>query len=523
MSTNQPPPSRFNMVRYCLAPNACRPPGKPALMVFDDPHAAAPAKLWTYGEIHEAVCRIGGSLVEAGLRRGDRILIRMDNCSDYALLLFAAAGVGLVPIAASGQLSAHEVEFFLQDSGAQAIAVSANLPTGRVPDHVLVFDEADIAAMRRVGPPVDFADTAADDPAFLVYTSGTSAHPKGVLHAHRAAWGRRPMYRGWYGLAADDTVLHAGTFNWTYTLGTGLTDPWANGATAVVCTGERDVTAWPDLIRRSKATIFATVPTLYRQILKYCGISPDDLGRLRHGLSAGEALPPTIAEEWRTRTGRILYEAFGMSELSTYISSSPEVPPKPGSPGRPQAGRRIAILPVDGGPGPLAAGEVGIIAAHRSDPGLMLGYWNRPEEEAEMFRGEWFLTGDLGSFDKDGYVWLAGRSDDMMNAMGYRVSPVEVEAVLQAHPDVQEAAAVEVKVAENISIITGVVVWRGGGGNADALLAHARELLAAYKVPRQIITVERLPRTANGKVRRADLRALFSKQAEKSASAAASD
>ncbi|MDP2618747.1 MAG: class I adenylate-forming enzyme family protein [Hyphomicrobiales bacterium] len=506
MSSNEVLPRRFNMARYCLGPAEGRPAGKPALIVYDDLQASAPAEVWTYGEIFEAVSRIGGSLLAAGLQRGDRILIRMDNCSDYALLFFAAAGAGLVPIAASSQLTAHEVAFFLEDSGSKAIARSARLAVGRVPADVLSFDRTAIAEMRRSGPLADFADTASDDPAFLIYTSGTSAHPKGVLHAHRAAWGRRPMYRGWYALESDDVMLHAGAFNWTYTLGTGLTDPWANGATAVVYTGEKDVRVWPTLIKRAQATIFATVPTLYRQILKYCDVAPDDLGRLRHGLTAGEALPPAIAAEWQRRTGRPLYEAFGMSELSTYISSSPSTPPKPGSPGRPQAGRNIAILPVEGGTTPLALGEVGVVAAHRSDPGLMLGYWNRPQEEAEMFRGDWFLTGDQGSLDEDGYVWLAGRSDDMMNAMGYRVSPVEVEAVLAAHPDVQEAAAVEVKVAEDVSIVTAVVVWRDGGGNADALIAHAREHLAAYKVPREIVAIDKLPHTPNGKMRRADLR-----------------
>lgn len=515
MSRNEAAPPRFNMARYCLEPAAARPAGKPALVVYDDPQAAAPAEVWTYGEILEAVGRIGGSLLAAGLERGDRILIRMDNCSDYALLFFAAAGVGLVPIAASSQLTAHEVDFFLEDCGAAAIARFAGLPVGQIPAGVMSLDRADIAEMRHSGPLANFTDTAADDPAFLVYTSGTSAHPKGVLHAHRAAWGRRPMYRGWYALEPDDVMLHAGAFNWTYTLGTGLTDPWANGATAVVYTGEKDVRVWPTLIKRAQATIFATVPTLYRQILKYCDVMPDDFGPLRHGLTAGEALPPAVAADWRRRTGRPLYEAFGMSELSTYISSSPSTPPKPGSPGRPQSGRKIAILPVEGGTVPLAAGKVGIIAAHRSDPGLMLGYWNRPAEEAEMFRGDWFLTGDQGSMDEDGYVWLAGRSDDMMNAMGYRVSPVEVEAVLAAHADVQEAAAVEVKVAENVSVIAGVVVWRDGGGNADALIAHAREHLAAYKVPREIVAIDKLPHTANGKVRRADLRKYLNDQAAK--------
>jgi acyl-coenzyme A synthetase/AMP-(fatty) acid ligase len=124
-------------------------------------------------------------------------------------------------------------------------------------------------ALARSTEPIDYADTAADEPAFLIYTSGTVGRPKGVLHGHRTAWGRRPMYQGWYGITERDVILHAGAFNWTYTLGVGLIDPWANGATAVLYNGPSDPAVWPELIARFSVTIFATVPSLYRRILKY--------------------------------------------------------------------------------------------------------------------------------------------------------------------------------------------------------------------------------------------------------------
>lgn len=145
------------------------------------------------------------------------------------------------------------------------------------------------------------------------------------------------------------------------------------------------------------------------------------MSSLRHGLSAGEALSPTLLGVWRQATGTELYEALGMSECSTYVSSSPEVPVRPGSPGKPQAGRGVVALAIDGGEAPLQAGETGLLAVHRSDPGLMLGYWKRPEEEALVYRGEWFVGGDLASFDGDGYMRYHGRNDDLMNAMRYRV------------------------------------------------------------------------------------------------------
>jgi acyl-coenzyme A synthetase/AMP-(fatty) acid ligase len=360
--------------------------------------------------------------------------------------------------------------------------------------------------MMRHGERAAYAQTAAHDPAFLIYTSGTTAEPKGVLHAQRSALGRRPMYEGWYGLGPGDRVLHAGAFNWTFTLGTGLTDPWANGATAIIYTGDRDPSLWPRLIASTEATLFAGVPGVYRQMLKYARPTRADMPTLRHGLVAGETPPTSLFEEWKERTGTELYEALGMSEISTYISSAPSVPRKPGAIGKPQPGRRVAILPIDGGEEPLPAGAEGLIAVDRSDPGLMLGYWRRPHEEAAVQRGPWFIGGDLGVMDADGYVTHTGRNNDIMKALGYRVSPLEVEAVLALHPGVAEVACAEIHVRADVSVIGAFIVPNGEApASADAISDFAAERLAAYKRPREIRFVAALPRTANGKIKRSEL------------------
>ena len=509
------PPAHFNMARYCLHERAKKTSDKTALIVFENAHSAVPVQQWTYGDLDQLIRRISGSLLAIGLMRGDRILIRLDNCAEYAFLFFAAISAGIVPIPASSQLTDAEVDFYLEDSGAKAIAISENRKLAGTSKIQFRFTHEDVLDMSLNGPLAEYADTRAEDPAYLIYTSGTSSHPKGVLHAHRSAWGRRPMYRDWYDIGKDDVVLHAGAFNWTYTLGVGLTDPWANGATAVVYIGEKDTTIWPLIIKETKATIFAAVPTVYRQILKYAEFEKDVFSTLRHGLTAGESLPASVAMEWRERTGVELYEAFGMSEISTYISTPPGSPIRAGSPGRAQTGRSVSILPVFGSDDPVKAGEQGVISIHRSDPGMMLGYWNRPDEEAETVRGDWFLTGDIASQDEDGYFWLAGRADNMMNAMGYRVSPVEVEAVLASCPGVGEAAVVECDVRENVSIICAFVVRDETANthiNAGEIIIHAQSLLASYKVPREIIFVDSLPRTANGKVKHGDLRLLYQVQ-----------
>jgi acyl-coenzyme A synthetase/AMP-(fatty) acid ligase len=499
-------PARFNAARYCLADNARLQPDKLALVMAG---ASGRTGLMTFGEVDRAVRGIAAGLLALAPAPGARVMIRMGNDVDYVLVYFAALAAGLVALPSSPQLTPTEAAFLMENSRATIVVAGADCAVDRdsLGDRILLGAES-IAQMKAGVPLVDYADTAADDAATLIYTSGTTSRPKGVLHAHRAVYGRRPMHAHWLGLTHTDVMLHAGTMNWTYTLGVGITDPWACGATAVLYDGPRDPAIWPALIAEHRATLFAAVPSLYRQILKYADLAAYDLSSLRHGVTAGEALPRELLEAWRQATGKPLYEALGMSEISTYVSSGPTVPVRPGSPGKPQPGRRVAILPREGEPVPLASGETGLLAVHRSEPALMLGYWNRPEEEAEVMRGDWFTGGDLARLDDDGYLWFAGRNNDLMKAMGYRVSPNEVEVVLSAHPSVAEVGVAELPVRADVSVICGFVVLQPDAEpDAAALLAWCADRLAAYKRPREIRFLDALPRTANGKVQRKRLAA----------------
>ncbi|KQO45973.1 acyl-CoA synthetase [Methylobacterium sp. Leaf85] len=496
-----PPPARFNAARHCLAENARLRPDKTALIMAG---AEDGAFHLTFAEADRAVRGIAAGLLALGLRRGDRVMIRMGNEADYVLVYFGALAAGLVALPSSPQLTPAEAMFLMENSGAAVVVTGAGhrLDPAEAEGRI-VLGPSEIAAMKRAEPVAEYADTAADDPATLVYTSGTTSRPKGVLHAHRAIWGRRPMHAHWLGLTEADVMLHAGTMNWTYTLGVGITDPWACGATSVLYDGPRDPAVWPALIARHGATLFAAVPSLYRQILKYADLSAHDLSRLRHGCTAGEALPAELLDAWTAATGKPLYEALGMSEVSTYVSSGPTIPVKPGSPGKPQPGRRVAILPVDGPDEPLPEGETGLLAIHRTEPGLMLGYWNRPEEEAAVLRGEWFAGGDLASLDGDGYLWFHGRNDDLMNALGYRVSPNEVEGVVGGHPAVAEVGVTELAVRPDLKVIAAFVVLKPGEeADGPSILAWCAERLAGYKCPREVRFLDALPRTANGKVQR---------------------
>jgi acyl-coenzyme A synthetase/AMP-(fatty) acid ligase len=496
-----PVPDHFNAARHLLAENATKRGDKAALILVG---AGDEATRFTFAEIERSVRSLAAGFLNLGLPPCTRIMIRMGNEPAYLLVYFAALAAGFVAMPSSPQLTDAEASFLMEDSGAAIVVLGAGqaIEPGSLAGRIVLGPE-DIVAMLRIDPVADYADTAAEDPAYLIYTSGTTSRPKGVLHAHRAIWGRRPMHDDWLGLTESDVVLHAGTMNWTYTLGVGIMDPWARGATSVLYNGPRDPGIWPRLIAREGATLFAAVPSVFRQVLKYADVGGADLSSLRHAVTAGEALSATLLQEWQDATGKPLYEALGMSEISTYVSSGPAVPVRPGSPGRPQPGRRVAILPAEGEPVPLPAGATGLLAVHRSDPGLMLGYWNRPEEEAAVFRGEWFTGGDLAELDEDGYLWFQGRADDVMNAFGYRVSPGEVESVLIQHRMVHEVAVTEHAVRDDVRVIAAFIVPEPGTAPGKAELeAHCASRLAPYKQPREYIMVDALPRTPNGKVQR---------------------
>jgi acyl-coenzyme A synthetase/AMP-(fatty) acid ligase len=497
---------RFNLAEHCLRRAALATPDKTALIVVGDAAAAGQAERWTYAALDLAVRRVAAGLLAEGLMAGDRIVLRLPNTSDYALLFFGAMSAGLVPIPVSSQLTEAEAAFLLDDAGAAAIVQTRALAIGAVPPGCRITGDEAIARLKASPPLAAHADTDAEAPAYMIYTSGTTSRPKGVVHAHRTALGRAPMHCDWQGLTADDVMLHAGAFNWSYTLGVGLLDPWACGATAVLYNGPKDIEVWPRLIEAVGATLFAAVPSLYRQMLKYCSLTQGSLPTLRHGLAAGEALSPAILEGWRTATGREIYEAFGMSECSTFVSNHAGMPIRPGSPGKPQGGRRVAILPLSGSNDPLPAGDVGLLAIHRGDAGLMRGYWRRPDEEQQVMRGDWFAGGDLAAFDEDGYLWYHGRADDMMNASGFRVSPLEVEAALAPCPGIAEVAVGEHRVREDVSVIAAYVVRKEGVSvSAEDIVALAGKRLAAYKCPRQVFFVPSLPRSANGKLLRRNL------------------
>lgn len=336
-------PETFNLAAHTLAFSTVTPE-KIALTVASG-HGQPVLRL-SYGLIRSEVLEAAGGLAAKGILPGDRVILRIGHSTDFPITFLAACAIGAVPVPTSTTLSPEEVAFIVQDTGAKLAVCSPGFELPGLGNSIATPAEL------RDHPIEDFAKTHANDLAYIVYTSGSSGRPKGVAHAHRAAFARRMMWEGWYGLGASDVMLHAGAFNWTYTLGAGLMDPWAAGASSLIYAGSRDPGVWPDLVETYGATLFAATPGVYRQLLK-SGRPMDGMKTLRHGLSAGEAMPETVRKQWEKETGKPIYDALGMTECSTFVSSSPTVERRENCTGRPQLGRKIAVLPIDGGEVPV--------------------------------------------------------------------------------------------------------------------------------------------------------------------------
>lgn len=485
-----PCPAPFNLARHVLEASCARHPERMALQII----SPKGAERWSYARLMAAVRGCGSGLLARGLRPGDRVLMRLGNVVEFPVLFLGAIAAGLVPVPTSAALTGEEITRMaavVQPAlivAGDGVALPAPLPCP-------VATAAEVLAWEGL-PPCDWDMGSPDRLAYAVFTSGTSGRAQAVGHAHRAIWARGMMHQGWEGISETDRVLHAGAFNWTYTLGTGLMDPWTVGAVALIPAAGVEATALPLLMKRFDVTVFAAAPGVYRQMLR--GPMPA-LPKLRHGLSAGEAMGPEVRAAWEAATGCAVHEALGMTEVSTYVSGCPDRPQMAGTAGWPQPGRRVAVLNEDGEPVPR--GTVGVLAVHGSDPGVMLGYLGDAAATAARYRGAWFVTGDLAVMTEEGAIRYAGRADDLMNAGGFRVSPLEVEAAMAGCAGVVECAVTEVEVKAGVRVIGFFYVAHNPIDEA-ALMAHATGCLARYKQPRLWVRVDALPRAANNKLNR---------------------
>jgi acyl-coenzyme A synthetase/AMP-(fatty) acid ligase len=498
--------------------------GTIAMIVEDDAQGTSQI---TFEQLAKRTDQFAQLLRNLNVEAGERVLIRLPNNLDYPTAFLGAMKRGAISVPTSTLLTAEEVAYLARDSGA-AVLVTDKAAWPSLQDHLSGLPNLKHVFLSGVGEIASHATlnvcdlesqlatiqtcspahlTAADDPAYLVYTSGTTGFPKGVLHAHRALIGREPASQYWFNFDASsqDRIMHSGKFNWTYVLGSGLMDPLYLGKTVIVHEGKNDADLWTRLIAKHSATIFVGVPTIYRQIIQKSKAVQADVPSLRHCMSAGEHLSDEVLQQWRERFGRDIYEAVGMSEFSYYLSQSVFRPIRAGSAGFAQPGHAIKLL----NPETLeevAQGEEGMISVPESDPGLFLRYWNLDEETAKYKHDGWFFSGDYARYDEDGYIWFLGRKDDIIKSFGYRVSPYEIERVYKSHPAVADCAAVgEELEKDKLLVVTYVILQPNSEVTADELLAFGKQHLAAYKTPKTVYLTKDFPRTKNGKILRKDI------------------
>jgi len=356
------------------------------------------------------------------------------------------------------------------------------------------------------------AKTRAGDPAICYYTSGTTKEPKAVLHAHSYCYSHKFTGLNWLDVKQGEVHWTTSDTGWAKAAYGVLFGPWMNGATVFMYDGRFEPKKEMELLGRYGVATFCAPPTEYRMLVKE-DLAKYKLPRLRHCTAAGEPLNPEVIEVWRKELGLTIHDGYGQTETTLLACNMPGMEVKPGSMGRPFPGHDVRV--VDGDLHECADGKVGDIAVRvkpEKPPSIMRGYWKSPDENEQVFRGDYYLTGDQAYRDPQGYLWFVGRVDDVITSAGYRIGPFEVESALLEHPSVMESAVVASPDPDRGHIVKAFVRLRPGVAPGDALAnelkEHCKRVTAPYKHPREIEFVDDLPKTVSGKIRRVELRKL---------------
>jgi long-chain acyl-CoA synthetase len=467
-----------------LAAHALRRPGHPAIVIG--------ARRVSYAELHESVRRAAWGLHRRGVRAGDRVLVHLPNGVEFVQLLYGALSIGALAVPVNVRLTPQEVEGIAHDCAPalachQADEVEALIrePAGHLPEV----------------PP-------GADEAIILYSSGTTGAPKGAVITHaNMIYQNAFMQAVEWDIRADDRSLansplahRAGIGRVFNAFGLGLT---------LVLHEKFDALGVIELIERERVTVAGFVPTMLRMMLPQLREHPGRTSSLRRMIVAAESFPEPLRREVAALVPQArLASIYGMTEGSVTILSHEEHFSHPLSAGRPVPGVEVRI--VDDRERVLPPGEAGEIVARCGPPGqwaFLKRYWNRPEETAAALKGGWYHTGDLGRLDGDGYLYVVDRKKDMVLTGGFNVYCKEVEAALDAHPEVAESAVVGVPDEIYGEAVAAFVAPRDGARpSAQALIEHCKARLAGYKKPKHVFFVESLPRNSTGKVMKTELR-----------------
>ena len=494
--------------RYNIAADVCDKHARDKLaMIWEDWRGNERRVSW--GELQDLAAKVANVLRERGVERGDRVAMLLPATPETAAAFFGTWKSGAILLSMSVLYGDEGIRHRVEDSQAKVVITNeenADRIDRDLVEEVLILDDELLAdASTRF----ETVDTAADDPAQLYYSSGTTGLAKGILHAHRYVLAHEEFI---YCHDVRDGELFHGMGEWAWAAGIApLIGPWRLGATQFVFQrqGGFDPEQQLAVLSKQGVTNVFTTPTAMRSMM---GV--DDAGsrypqQFRIVCSAGEPLNPEAIRWFREQYGLTVLDFYGLTESYPLCANFPFMAVREGSMGRPMPGWDVQILDED--ENPVGEGERGEICLRaRSNPHYPLGYWNRPEESEETFGGEWFHTKDAAERDPDGYYWYAGRADDVIISAGYRIGPFEVESACIEHPAVREAAAVASPDERRGHVVKAFVVLAEGHEPTEELGAEIKRFVrdrhSAYAYPRRIEFVDDLPKTLTGKIRRIELR-----------------
>lgn len=478
----------------------------------------------TYGDVYKAVNKAGNALKNLGVGLEDRVLILQLDCPEFVASFLGAIKIGAVPIPTNTLLKSKDYLYLLNDSRAKVAVVSESLVSqieevrgellylrhlvvvGNAGPNQLSYEKLVAEASDELIP----ADTSKDDPAFWLYSSGTTGFPKGTVHLQHDILVSCELYgKGILNISENDITFSIAKLFFAYGLGNGLYFAFYVGASTVLYPDRFEPEVYFDIVKQFKPTLFFGVPTAYGAMLQAADKIPDiDMSSVRYCVSAGEALPKAIYESWLEKLNLHILDGIGSTECThIFISNRPE-DVKAGTSGKPVPGYEAKIVDQDGAA--LPDGEMGTLMVKGDS--IAAYYWNKHEKTKETFHGPWINTGDKYYVDPEGYYTYVGRGDDMIKAGGIWVSPVEVESTIMEHHAVLECGVIGAMDNDNLVKPKAFVVLKEGFEGSEELIKelkqYVKERIAPYKYPRWIEFTPQLPKTATGKIMRFKLREL---------------
>ena len=500
--------------------------------VVDEWPEERPAMIWlgesgqerrlTFGDFSRLSNRFANAMRDVGVGRGDRVMVLLGKVPEWHAILTGLLKLGAIAIPCAPQLRSGDLKFRAEHSGSVAM-VSGPEGIGEVEKmrtdvpnlkhFVSVGEENDgwepFEGLAE-GASDDFTaeDTSSDEGAFILYTSGTTKNPKGVLHTHGYTYAKRMQARYWLDLQEGDRLWCTSGTGWAKSIWNVYLGPWSVGTEIFFHEGGFDPAERLDLIQGYEITVLCQAPTEYRLLAKTPELESAELSKLRHAVSAGEPLNPPVIERWKELHGITIYDGYGQTENTLLVGNFPGLEVRPGSMGKPSPGCDVKVIDLDGNE--CQPGEPGDIALAGRIPTLFKEYWEQPDETEAVFRDGYYLTGDRAYRDEDGHLWFVGRADDVILSAGYRIGPFEVESVLIEHPAVVESAVVPAPDEDRGSVVKAYVVLGKDHEPSDELAREIQDFCkgqtAPYKYPRQIEFAPELPKTTSGKIRRVELR-----------------